>query len=105
MPKYIDYHGTKVSWSDAFHTDAMASLMKNIILDIRSERVDEFGVKYVNIFLTQDGHGNCISEAPNSEAVLASHAAKGFPLELGEIHPISETLTEITTVKNVRPQG
>jgi hypothetical protein len=101
MPYFIDYHENKTVWQDAHHTDTMGVLMKQIIVDIKAKKADAAGVRYINILMANDGHGACLSEAPDAEAVLASHEARGFPIQAREVHKIVKSLTEVVPIRNV----
>ena len=82
MPLYIDFHAKM----PPLPPGALEEMKKGL------GKADKDGVKAVNAYLTADGQGYCISEAPNADAVCKSHAAKGFTLDKGEVHEIKTQL-------------
>jgi len=55
---------------------------------ITSGQVDQSGVRPLNVFVSTQGQGWCLTEAPNAAAVVAAHAAVGVPLDGHEVHEV-----------------
>ena len=51
---------------------------------LRSGLVDEHGVKGGNVYLG-DGEAYCLTEGPDADAVVRSHAAVGVPIERRDV--------------------
>ncbi|WP_432826368.1 hypothetical protein [Dactylosporangium sp. CA-092794] len=102
MATFIDFHEEPVVWQDAYHSDAMGVLMKQVITEVREGKVDEFGVRYFNILMAMDGHGCCVSDAPDAQAVVDSHKARGMPIGPAEVHRVVRSLAEVAPIDNVR---
>ncbi|MBI3972108.1 MAG: hypothetical protein HY332_12525 [Chloroflexi bacterium] len=83
MPKFIDHHASL--------PPLPPEVTQQIAARIRAGQSDQFGVKGINVLIGADGQGWCLSEGPSAEAVVQSHAAIGFPLDLNDV-------VEITTV-------
>lgn len=96
MPRYVDFH------RELMHMPALPpSEVKPIMDRIKAGEADEFGVKHINIIFTKDGHGFCLADAPSVEALLASHKAKGLPLEASDVHHVIQTLAEFHRMADV----
>jgi hypothetical protein len=54
--------------------------------DARNERVDQFGVRQVELYHNADGKVYCLLEAPDEEAVRKHHAALG--IDCGAVHRV-----------------
>jgi len=69
MPLYIDFHAK------------MPPLPQSTLDELKKTlgTADNNGVKNVNAYITADGQGYCITEAPNADAVRKSHQAGGAP--------------------------
>ena len=55
-------------------------------------QTDPNGVKSVSAFITKDGQGYCITEAPNADAVCRAHEAKGLKVPRGDVHEVATRL-------------
>lgn len=76
MPKFLDYHATMP------HLPPEA--VKMMSSDIKAGKKDQLGVKGLNVFMG-GGHGWCLTEAPNAQAVCKSHEAKGIKLGVSDV--------------------
>lgn len=68
-----------------------AERLQQIQAAIKAKRADSFGVTVTNVLMGTNGEAWCLTEAPNAEAVIKSHAANGVQLqrsELVEINPL-----------------
>lgn len=81
MPKFLDYHAKMPKMPP--------EAMKAAQADIKVGKADKFGVKPINGFVSKDGAGWCLTEAPNADAVCRSHEAKGMKLGKGEVYEVS----------------
>ncbi len=65
MPKFIDFHpNVEVS------PEGIAQLRE----DTKSGKVDEFGVRQIELYYSPDGKGvYCVLEAPDEDAVRKHH--------------------------------
>ena len=77
MPKFFDYH--------ARMPQLPAEAVQEMTARIEAGRADEFGVRPLNVFIATGGHGYCLTEAPDADAVVRAHQAKGFPLTRGDV--------------------
>ena len=84
MPKFMDFHA-KMPHLPA---EALASLKR----EIQAGKPDQFGVKPINAFLGADGRAYCLTEAPNAEAVCASHLAKGLLLGKADVVQVNSVV-------------
>ncbi len=80
MPKYIDFH--------AKMPQLPPEATKKLEAELKAGRRDEFGVRAINAYFSDDGQAWCISEADSPEAVCKSHAAHGLPLDQGDVHEV-----------------
>jgi hypothetical protein len=78
MPMFIDYHDKLPAMSEAQLQQLRANLGKP----------DALGTKDLELIFTKDGHGYCISEAKDADAVCKSHEALGVKLSPGDVHEI-----------------
>jgi hypothetical protein len=71
---------------DDFHVDLKLAqeAIDQITRDTKDAKVDEFGVRQVELFHNSDGKVYCLLEAPDAEAVHSHHAAHGVPC--GDVH-------------------
>ena len=84
MPKFIDYHEKLPTV-----TPEMAAQMKSVL---EAGQPDEFGSKGLNIFMTNTGSAYCLSEAPNAEAVVKPHEAKGLSLSAEHVVEVNSVI-------------
>ncbi len=80
MPRFIDYHERLPQ----LPAEAVTAMRKRI----KSGKRDDFGVKALNV-LVGDGDGYCLTDAPDADAVLASHKANGFPLQKKDVKQVT----------------
>ena len=82
MPQFLDHHPTAHS---ALTEEAVEQLRNHI----RAETPDDFGVKWLSVYVTANGQGYCISEAPNAEAVVKSHELMGYLIETTDVMEVA----------------
>ena len=80
MPKFLDYH--------AKAPDMPPEVMQAVAADMKAGKVDEFGVKPINAFMSTAGEAYCLTEAPNADAVCKSHEAHGIALDKGDVREV-----------------
>jgi len=96
MQRYIDFH------RELMHMPALPPAQVKEIMDrMKADLADRFGVTYINIMFTKDGHGFCLTDAPNIDAVLASHKAIGLPLEREDVHYVIQSLADFRGMSGV----
>jgi hypothetical protein len=65
MPKFIDFHPNITMTSED---------VAQLRAETQSGKVDEFGVRQIELFYSPDGKGvYCVLEAPDEEAVRKHH--------------------------------
>jgi hypothetical protein len=64
--------------------------IQQITQDTKDAKVDEFGVRQVELFHNPEGKVYCLLEAPDADAVRRHHAALGVPC--GDVHEVSGLL-------------
>jgi hypothetical protein len=71
-----------------FHEDLQlpAEAIGQIAEDTRNEKVDEFGVRQVELYYNANGKVYCLLDAPDEEAVRQHHAALG--LTCGDVNQV-----------------
>jgi hypothetical protein len=52
---------------------------------IKAQAADEFGVKWLHVYVAVNGEGYCISQAPNAEAVVKSHELMGYLIDTTDV--------------------
>jgi hypothetical protein len=77
MPKFLDHHPTMPA--------IPPEMQEGMAERIKAGRPDEHGVTGLNVILTADGEGYCLSDAPTAEAVVKAHEAAGFPLRREDV--------------------
>ena len=82
MPQFFDQHPV----AHAALTEETVEAMR---AQIKAEAPDEFGVKLLSTFVAINGQGYCISEAPDAEAVVKSHEAKGYLIDAVDVVEIT----------------
>ena len=80
MPKYIDHH--------AMPGPLPAEMVATIAASIKAGERDEFGVKGVNAFTT-DNEMWCVTEADSPEAIHKAHESKGITLGAGDVTEVT----------------
>ena len=78
MPKFMDFHENLKIPSGA---------IEQITQDTKDAKVDEFGVRQIDLFHNAEGKVYCLLEAPDADAVRRHHAAQG--VSCGEVHEVS----------------
>lgn len=72
MAKFIDSHkGPKLS----------PEAVKRVADEIKSSKVDEFGVKTLNVYYDDEGTIFCLTEGPDAEAVKKHHEKLRLPCD------------------------
>jgi hypothetical protein len=79
MPTFIDYHAKLPA--------IPPEQAKKMAAGVKAGRRDDFDVKPLNVFVGK-GEGFCLTEAPDKDAVVASHKATGFPLRKSDVHEV-----------------
>jgi len=75
MPTFLDYHAM---------SEPSPEMKEGMAERLRSGRIDEHGVKGLNVYLA-DGEAYCLTEAPDADAVVRSHEAVGVPIGRGDV--------------------
>jgi hypothetical protein len=81
MPQFMDFHEDLKLPSEA---------IQQITQETKEGKVDEFGVRQIELFHSSEGKVYCLLEAPDAEAVRSHHAALGVPC--GEVHEVAGVL-------------
>jgi hypothetical protein len=81
MPQFMDFHDDLKLPDEA---------IQQITQETKDGKVDQFGVRQVELFHNTSGHVYCLLEAPDAEAVRSHHAALGVPC--GDVHEVSGVL-------------
>lgn len=74
MTQFLDRHPT----AHATLTEEAVEQLRN---HIRADTPDDFGVKWLSVYVAVNGEGYCISEAPNAQAVVRSHELMGYLID------------------------
>ena len=77
MAKFMDYHASL----PPMPPEAMQEMKARV----EGRQADQFGSKALTIYMGTGGQAYCLSEAPDADAVIKSHQAKGVPLGRSEI--------------------
>ena len=80
MPKFIDHH------SKLPPAEAMSAMKASLGKPLPG------GITPVGGYVTADGHGFCVIDAPSKAAVCAVHASMGVSLDERDVHEISASL-------------
>jgi Protein of unknown function (DUF4242) len=75
MPTFLDHHAMP---------EPTPEMKEGMAERLRSGHVDEHGVKGLNVYLA-DGEAYCLTEGPDADAVVRSHAAVGVPIDRGDV--------------------
>jgi hypothetical protein len=70
MPTFMDFHDDLKLPDEA---------IKQITRETEEGKVDQFGVRQVELFHNSEGKVWCLLDAPNADAVRSHHAALGVP--------------------------
>jgi hypothetical protein len=81
MPTFMDFHDDLKLPDEA---------VQQITKETEEHKVDEFGVRQVELFHNPDGKVYCLLDAPDEEAVRRHHAALGVPC--GDVHEVKPLL-------------
>lgn len=81
MPLFMDVH-------DDLKLPDQA--IQQITQETKDGKLDQFGVRQVELFHNASGHVYCVLEAPDAEAVRSHHAALGVPC--GDVQEVSGVL-------------
>jgi Protein of unknown function (DUF4242) len=81
MPTFMDFHDDLKLPEEA---------IKQITTETEEGKVDQFGVRQVELFHNSDGKVYCLLEAPDADAVRRHHAALGVPC--GDVHEVKKLL-------------
>jgi hypothetical protein len=80
MPKYIDHHNNL--------PEMPAQQIEMARQGVLAGNVDSFGVKGLNLYVTGEREAYCVSEAPDAESVVKSHAAMGLQQSLANVREV-----------------
>jgi hypothetical protein len=78
MPRFLDHHPV----AHAATADVALQALQN---QIRAAEPDDFGVKYLDAYVAVNGEGYCISESPDADAVVKSHGAIGYTIDVADV--------------------
>lgn len=81
MPQFMDFHEDLKLPDEA---------IQQITQETKDHKVDQFGVRQVELFHNAGGQVYCLLDAPDADAVRAHHAALGVPC--GDVHEVSGLL-------------
>lgn len=81
MPRFMDYHD-----SLKLPPEALAS----ITADTKAGKVDEFGVRQVELYHNDQGRVYCLLDGPDEKAVRDHHAALG--VDCGQVDRVDSLL-------------
>ena len=88
MPKFLDHHGKMPPMSPEMMQQGQ-QMMQQLAGAIKAKQADKFGVTPINVFMGVNGESWCMTEAPNAEAIIKSHAANGATLTKADIVEIN----------------
>ena len=78
MPKFIDHHPVA-------HAPTTEMAAQGLEGHVRARDADEFGVNYIDAYVAVNGEGYCVTEAPDADAVIKSHAALGYTIDVMDV--------------------
>jgi hypothetical protein len=81
MPTFMDYHDDLKLPDEA---------VRQIKKEAQEHKVDEFGVRQVELFHNPGGKVYCLLDAPDEDAVRRHHAALG--LACGDVNEVQSLL-------------
>jgi|Tabmets5t2r1_1033131.scaffolds.fasta_scaffold25145_2 Protein of unknown function (DUF4242) len=82
MPMFLDHHAMP---------EPTPEMKEGMAERLRSGSVDEHGVKGLNVYLA-DGEAYCLTEGPDADAVVRSHAALGLPIDRGDVVEVTSVV-------------
>ncbi|MCA1674997.1 MAG: DUF4242 domain-containing protein [Actinobacteria bacterium] len=85
MPQFFDQHPLAHASLTEEAVEAMRAQMK-------AEAPDDFGVRLLSVFVAVNGQGYCLSEAPDVEAVVKSHEAKGYLIDAMDVVQVASLI-------------
>jgi Protein of unknown function (DUF4242) len=85
VPQFLDHHPTT-------HATLTEEAVEELRKHIRAETPDDFGVKWLSIYVAVNGEGYCLSEAPNAEAVVKSHELMGYLIETTDVIEVASLI-------------
>jgi hypothetical protein len=77
MPQFMDVHD---------HLTLPDEALQQITADAKAMKVDQFGVRQVELYYNTEGKVYCVLDGPDAEAVRQHHAALG--VECGDVHAV-----------------
>ncbi len=84
MPRFLDHHA-KMPAMPPEAVEQGKKMLEQMKSDIKARKADQFNVTPVNVFMGANGESWCLTDAPNADAVIKAHAAKGSKLSLSDI--------------------
>ena len=90
MPRFLDHHA-KMSQMPREAMEQGKKMLEQMKADIKAKKADRFGVTPINVFIGANGESWCLTDAPNVDAVIKSHEAKGAKLSRNDV-------VEVTTL-------
>ena len=81
MPRFMDYHDSLKLTPEA---------IAGFTADTKAGKVDEFGVRQVELYHNDEGKVYCLLEGPDEQAVRDHHAALG--VDCGQVDEVSSLL-------------
>jgi len=81
MPQFMDYHDDL-----QLPGEAVAQIAK----EAKEHKMDQFGVRQLELYHNADGKVYCLLEAPDAQAVRNHHEAIG--VSCGDVHQVSGIL-------------
>ncbi len=81
MPQFMDFHDDLKLSEEA---------VQQITKETKDGKVDQFGVRQIELFHNATGHVYCLLEAPDADAVRSHHAAVG--ISCGDVREVSGVL-------------
>ena len=79
MPRFMDFHDD---------LKLPAEVIAQIAADTRDGKVDQFGVRQIELYHNAEGKVYCLLEGPDAEAVRHHHEALGVPC--GDVHEVGD---------------
>jgi len=81
VPQFMDFHDDLKLSEEA---------IQQITQETKDGKVDQFGVRQVELFHNATGHVYCLLEAPDADAVRSHHATLG--ISCGDVREVSGVL-------------
>lgn len=85
MPQFFDQHPMA-------HASLTEEAVEAMRAQVKAEAPDEFDVKLLSAFVAVNGQGYCLSEAPDVEAVVKSHEAKGYLIDAMDVVQVASLI-------------